>query len=212
MFQRQKLTRSKSARTFKGPVAWLFGRQLIAGLKWIGMYAFVGDKLDSRDWMRPEVISRHGEAPEEEAFWFDYLADSGDGQCATYNIAYLCQHDLWLPNENSPPDRDQESKTVSLIGGGGNTFKLPRGEFLFVGGDTLIILPITRLLRRDFNGLLTGPMRISLDQRRVLKPGGRFMAYPATMIIMMPWMDLIANFSSPLIRNMHKIPKAPVLS
>ncbi|KFI22483.1 hypothetical protein [Nitrosococcus oceani] len=136
MFQRQKLTRSKSARTFKGPVAWLFGRQLIAGLKWIGMYAFFGDKLDSRDWMRPEIISRHGEAPEEEAFWFDYLADSGDGQCATYNIAYLCQHDLWLPNENSPPDRDQESKTVSLIGGGGNTFKLPRGEFLFVGGDT----------------------------------------------------------------------------
>ncbi|ADJ28233.1 hypothetical protein [Nitrosococcus watsonii] len=136
MFQGQKLARSKSARTFKGPVAWLFGRQLIAGLKWIGMYAFFGDKLDSRDWMRPDVITRHGEAPEEEAFWFDYLADSGDGQCATYNIAYLCQHDLWLPNENPSPDIAQESKTVSLIGDAGNVFKLPRGEFLFVGGDT----------------------------------------------------------------------------
>ncbi|QBQ56624.1 hypothetical protein E3U44_16585 [Nitrosococcus wardiae] len=136
MFQGQGLERSRSGRSFKGPVAWLFGRQLIAGLKWIAIYAFFGDKLDSRDWMRAEVNERHGEAPEGEAFWFDYLADSGDGQCATYNIAYLCMHDLWIPKENSAPDLNKETKTVSLADDTGNAFKLPRGEFLFVGGDT----------------------------------------------------------------------------
>ncbi|ADE14490.1 conserved hypothetical protein [Nitrosococcus halophilus Nc 4] len=136
MFQGKGLGRSRSDRSFKGPVAWLFGRQLIAGLKWIAIYAFFGDKLDSRDWMRAEINDRHGEAPEGEAFWFDYLADSGDGQCATYNIAYLCMHDLWLPNENSAPDLNKETKTVSLADDTGNAFKLPRGEFLFVGGDT----------------------------------------------------------------------------
>jgi hypothetical protein len=64
------------------------------------------------------------------AFWFDYLADTGDGQKATYSIAYLCMSDLWV--EPSP----QVSATVSLDETQDRRVRLPRGEFLFIGGDT----------------------------------------------------------------------------
>lgn len=155
MFQGQKTTEPKSGRSFKGPVAWLFGRQLIAGLKWIAVYAFFGDKLDSRDWMRAEINTRHENAPEEGVFWFDYLSDSGDGQRATYNIAYLCLHDLWIPGENSAPDLNKDSKSVALGDDRGDAFKLPRGEFLFVGGDTAYHLAdyttLAERFQRPFN-------------------------------------------------------------
>jgi len=32
----------------------------------------------------------------EEEFWFDYIADSGDGQMAVYGVACMCLSDLWL--------------------------------------------------------------------------------------------------------------------
>src|SRR5262249_21008797 len=45
--------------------------------------------------------------------WFDYIADTGDGQMAMYSVASLCYRDLELENKH-----------------------LPRGRFLFCGGDT----------------------------------------------------------------------------
>ena len=44
-------------RVFEKPVAWLFGPQLIGGLKGILLYTAYGDKLDPRDWMTGEVFS-----------------------------------------------------------------------------------------------------------------------------------------------------------
>ena len=82
------------ASQFKKPVAWLLGRQLIASFKRIALYAAFSDKLDPKDWMRPKTISF--EDDRDEAFWFDYFADTGDGQMATYGIAYLCLSDLWV--------------------------------------------------------------------------------------------------------------------
>ncbi len=41
---------------FKPPVAWLLGRELLAGLKLIAAYTFMGDKQDPKDWMKAEVI------------------------------------------------------------------------------------------------------------------------------------------------------------
>ena len=115
---------------FEPPVGWLLGQQLLAGLKWIALYASYGEKLDARDWMRAEVVPRFKEEKGDE-FWFDYIADSGDGQKAVYNIAYLCQGDLWLPQAGGQPDDGIVSlKAVD------NGYRLPRGQFLLVGGDT----------------------------------------------------------------------------
>lgn len=117
-------------KEFERPVGWLLGQQLLAGLKWIALYASYGEKLDARDWMLAEPVERFKCEPGDE-FWFDYIADSGDGQKAVYNIAYLCQGDLWLPQAGSQPG----AGIVSLERVD-NGYPLPRGEFLLVGGDT----------------------------------------------------------------------------
>lgn len=125
---------NKKRKFTNGPVKWLLGRQLIAGIKWIAVYAFYGEKIHPRDWMHNEVEDfsddKYTKADDngEQCFWFDYMADSGDDNCAVYNIAYLCMSDLWLDQKNAAPD-----DPVRLTESG---YYLPRGEFLFVGGDT----------------------------------------------------------------------------
>jgi hypothetical protein len=123
--------RSDNKRTFKGPVGWLLGQQSLAGLKWIAIYTAYGDKLNFCDWMQGYAGEEPAPAPQSGAqeFWFDYIADTGDGQRATYSIAYLCHSDVYLPTADCVPGPNQ----VSLTDG---AFRLPRGQFLFVGGDT----------------------------------------------------------------------------
>jgi hypothetical protein len=127
---------------FERPVAWLLGRQLIASLKFILLFTAFKGKLDARDWMEAEVFpaddSDHfwsrQDANTEEEFWFDYIADSGDGQRAMYSVASLCLSDLAISTET------QVGETVEFVDGTdpakqGKTL-LPRGAFLFIGGDT----------------------------------------------------------------------------
>ena len=122
---------------FKGPVRWLLGPQLIASLKWTVLYATFKGKLDPRDWMRARPIClgepdrfNGGEQASADEYWFDYFADTGDGQLAMYGIAYLCLSDLQVEANvgvGSEVELNETSKSP---------IKLPRGEFLFVGGDT----------------------------------------------------------------------------
>ncbi len=161
----------KTESGFERPVAWLLGRQLIANLKYIAMYAAFKGKLDARDWMSTRVYSFTGRAgtrepaeidiepinhtshAAEDEFWFDYLADSGDGQMAVYSIAYVCMSNLWI---DAPQGWEQGSpqEIKQLVDEGKVKVKyvknpvqheelrasgqkiLPRGTFLFVGGDT----------------------------------------------------------------------------
>ncbi len=102
-------TSNDSSERFKyGPVKWLLGRQLISGLRWIAIYTFYGEKLDARDWMQPHVHNFRNKKfirndQGEECFWFDYIADTGDDNRATYSIACLCQSDLYLPDKKAAP-------------------------------------------------------------------------------------------------------------
>ena len=127
---------------FKKPVSWLLGPQFIASLKTTLLYVAFKNKLDPRDWMEAEVCDLDAEprlntqCPEKE-YWFDYLADTGDGQKATYSIAYLCLSKLRVrepaasgsvvhfDSDDAPPESGSGAMTL-----------LPRGEFLFIGGDT----------------------------------------------------------------------------
>jgi hypothetical protein len=79
---------------------------------------------------------------QREDVWFDYIADIGDATDAMYAIAYAAQIDLEVAG--APPTRwsDAEGRTKlarwtaadrATEGRRGN---LPRGQFLFVGGDT----------------------------------------------------------------------------
>lgn len=175
---------------FKEPVRWLLGEQIIADLKLLVLHAIFGSKLDSRDWMTPDLIrflvpeqppeqqpSAPATAPEkvppvqavppvqtledklqalrnslrlielppaleqcgvdpEKEFWFDYLADTGDGQSATYSVAYACMSHLSLNStEIGAEVKPEKSADCEAIIRGGGKF-LPRGRFLFIGGDT----------------------------------------------------------------------------
>ncbi len=90
----------------------------------------------------PATLSEHALAPDTEV-WFDYIADIGDSSDAMYATAYACQVDLQLelpPGEPLPTAQlGREACGLHVQGthatdhGRGN---LPRGQFLFVGGDT----------------------------------------------------------------------------
>ncbi len=121
---------TKNGISLKGPVAWLLSRQLISKLRDIGLSTLHGDKLDHRDWMQGDRIdfSAEGEGGE---FWFDYISDTGDGQLAVYNIAYLAMSDLGIPGPNVHPGPNLAAPARPGDAG----YLLPRGSFLFVGGD-----------------------------------------------------------------------------
>lgn len=129
--RRHALWGEDGERHFRGPVSWLLGRDLLTYMKSISLYSSNGNELDHRDWMPASVIDlsaelepRASQSPESEAFWFDYLADSGDGQMAMYSLAYLLLGDLF-----------REGKDLSL-GASEGAERLCRGRFLFTGGDT----------------------------------------------------------------------------
>lgn len=144
----QEEMKKPAAGDFAAPVAWLFGRQFIASLKWILLYTAFKGKLDARDWMKPSIIPsgepgddvgelwrQWGEADRDAGrgeFWFDYISDTGDGQRAVYSVAYLCMSDLVVGADARPGDALAFAANPDAAGGQ----LLPRGTFLFVGGDT----------------------------------------------------------------------------
>lgn len=125
-------------RNFEKPVAWLLGKQLLGGIKGMLLYTAYGAKLDPRDWMTAKEIPFDAEGKDE--FWFDYLSDAGDGSKAMYSIAYLAMTSLWTKLDNNtltlPDDENKRQVTTLKSDGKDFTFELPRGRFLFIGGDT----------------------------------------------------------------------------
>jgi hypothetical protein len=89
---------------------------------------------------------------EKKEFWFDYIADSGDGQLGVYGVACMCLSDLWLAASEKTgscvsfhPSREPEAENEEADPGtdkcieskpGEEKTLLPRGSFLFIGGDT----------------------------------------------------------------------------
>ena len=133
-------TPNKEGRRFERPVAWLLGKQLLGGLKGILLYTAYGAKLDPRDWMTAKEVSFESDLASQKEFWFDYLSDSGDGTRAMYSIAYLAMSTLWIkpdPASKKLPTTLTASSDRSVTTIKADEFaQLPRGEFLFFGGDT----------------------------------------------------------------------------
>lgn len=125
-------------RNFEKPVAWLLGKQLLGGIKGMLLYTAYGAKLDPRDWMNPKEVPFEDEG--EDEFWFDYLSDAGDGSRAMYSIAYLALTSVWTKLDANtialPAAEDQRKVTTLKSDGNDYKYELPRGKFLFIGGDT----------------------------------------------------------------------------
>ena len=123
--------REESPRKLKirKPVTWLLGRKLLISLKSVLVYAAFGKRADPKPWMRPEEITVPGPDRGSEA-WFDYVSDTGDGTKATYSIACLTLSDLVLAGAEVG-----STARLALDGRPGGE-RLPRGSFLFIGGDS----------------------------------------------------------------------------
>jgi len=125
-------------RNFEKPVAWLLGKQLLGGIKGMLLYTAYGAKLDPRDWMTAKETSFDDDG--EDEFWFDYLSDAGDGSKAMYSIAYLTLSSVWTKVDDDtttlPADKDKRKATTLKTDGNDFNYELPRGKFLFIGGDT----------------------------------------------------------------------------
>jgi hypothetical protein len=145
------------SRIHQRPVAWLLGKQLLGGIKGMLLYTAYGQKLDPRDWMTAEEYSfATAEAEAKGEFWFDYLSDAGDGTKAMYSIAYLALANLWTrlpPGATTLPVNENECRVSTA--NDGHTLQLPRGEFLFIGGDTAYhasdYLSLVNRIQRPFN-------------------------------------------------------------
>ena len=144
-------------RIFEKPVAWLLGQQLLGGIKGMLLYTAYGAKLDPRDWMAPKKQDFATPAAEAKGeFWFDYMSDVGDGTKAMYSTAYLALSNLWtnLPGNGITLPGGAVHPEVSTTADG-RTFSLPRGEFLFIGGDTAYhasdYLSLVNRIQRPFN-------------------------------------------------------------
>jgi hypothetical protein len=82
------------------------------------------------EYLNGKPLPNTKEQGEFKEFWFDYIADTGDGQRGVYGVGCLCLSDLWLTE-------DKTGAAVNFkVADATKETLLPRGSFLFIGGDT----------------------------------------------------------------------------
>jgi len=154
----------EKARFFHAPVRWLFGRDLLVSMRSIALYSAFGDELDHRDWMEAELDDLSDMPCEEGGFWFDYVADTGDGQLSMYNTASLLLSDLYV-------DADGSSVSVTERADGQ---RLPRGRFVFFGGDTAYHVADTATLEKHLCTPFAWALHEKLEREDGAKPETRY--------------------------------------
>ena len=122
-------------------VDWLHPRQLsTTAIKAVlsGVFGAYADKREMQAALHPWIEGESGCAADYNQetgkdFWFDYVADVGDGFSSTYSIAWLlAQKTLLLPGDVATP--------------------LPRGRFLVLGGDQVYPTASREAYRNRFRG------------------------------------------------------------
>lgn len=139
LFEREVRHKPKP-RQFARPVAWLLGPEMLGAVKQLVLHVLYKGEFDPHDWMTGEVV-RYPEpaagAPKE--LWFDYIADLGDGQAATYTNALVLQDDLYVEGTHEQLavcGRGAAQLPALAEGPPAGWTTLPRGQFVVVGGDT----------------------------------------------------------------------------
>ncbi|KAB2904945.1 MAG: hypothetical protein F9K40_06795, partial [Kofleriaceae bacterium] len=114
------------ALEWERPTAWLLGAHVLSSLRQLVLSA-IHTGFDLRDWMtaEPRGIALHHEGqprPEDDtgdgAYWFDFVADTGDAPALVYCLGRALQ------------------RKELVVEQGGKRVTLPRGRMLVVGGDT----------------------------------------------------------------------------
>src|SRR5262249_37003521 len=97
------------------------------------------------------------------------------GMTATHSIAYLCLSDLYAPENPRAGDKIKTCSNKSEIEG--KTTNLPRGEFLFVGGDTAYhvsdYMTLANRVQKPFEWAYSDVARDRGDERALEKEPNR---------------------------------------
>jgi hypothetical protein len=156
----------------QGPVDWALGKVLIESVLKPLLYALWPDRVDPRDWMRPRELEFELQPSVQTAegrdYWFDFIADTGDSDVAAYSISYLLHGDLsvgpdvasLLSGDHPRLEKDQVIP-VKVDRHATGARVLPRGQFLFVGGDTAY--PVADSLQIDHR--FVQPMNYAFKRR-----------------------------------------------
>lgn len=118
------------------PVEWYDPRELLRVVGQLAIATALGTRVDSRrlDGLFAGIDPTadafdYSDRPDED-FWFDYLADTGDGFRATYQMAHLLARPALRPGDEA----------------------LPRGRVLVLGGDQVYPLATDALYRERLLG------------------------------------------------------------
>jgi hypothetical protein len=156
------------------PVAWLAPGELVrAGVKAVVSKAF-GSYADRRELLKVleepdsalspllEFAKRSNREDVDAPFWFDFVADIGDGFSATYAIAELLTAPglrLGAPVDSLgftvPADATYERAEIDA--------RLPRGEVLVMGGDEIYPAPVSTPWRDAYWDRTVGPYELARD-------------------------------------------------
>lgn len=154
----------------QGPVDWALGKVLIETALKPLLYSVLPDRVDPRDWMRPKLLELQLAAiptsgsQNHEDYWFDFVADTGDSDVGAYAISYLFHGDLRVDGlADVSSDRPQLERPLAVVAGTAEhaAGALPRGQFLYVGGDSAYPVAETKQLLERF----VRPMNHAWEQR-----------------------------------------------
>ncbi|MFH0957530.1 MAG: hypothetical protein V1897_02400 [Pseudomonadota bacterium] len=163
-------------------VSWLSPKQLALTAVNVAISAALGTRADMRMMQAqmegPHFIDYEFCNPEDD-FWFDYMADTGDGWEPTLSMASLLT---------------QESLTTESSG---TKYVLPRGKFLVLGGDE--VYPYASKLQ--YKNRLVGPFEYAKQSSVFSKIGeaAHMFAIPGNH----DWYDGLVSFMRQFQQNRH---------
>lgn len=159
----------------QGPVDWALGKVFLEAAGKPLLHMLLPDRVDPRDWMTAErFVPNPSALPMESGvtyqdYWFDFIADTGDSDVAAYAIAYLFHGDLVVADparllKTDEPVLDAPLPVVTSRDHG--TQVLPRGQLLYVGGDTAYPVADFASIKARF----TAPLNFAYEQRFANEP------------------------------------------
>jgi len=103
-----------------------------------------------------ELIENNCDESEEE-FWFDFIADTGDGFDATTTVFYHLTRDVYAYSFKNEFNRDTERE---------QEIKLKKGSVLVIGGD--LVYPVGS--EANYRDRFKGPLRLVAPDTREQGP------------------------------------------
>src|SRR5689334_16431693 len=135
------------------PVRWLLSGTIVGKLRQIVKGAFISNELNLRDWMAfpqdsDEPFRKQGDKPRSDV-WFDFIADTGDDSRTMEVMAACFSQDFAIKEADRAKARAEGDERAAGDARLGEDFPgqrtsgdvtLPRGAFLFMGGDTAYVV------------------------------------------------------------------------